>query len=543
MEAIQQSASGNSLISDSENEASFTISRNGDLIHKVYLTTDEITSNGIEKGSRIIKEVEISIGGQMIDRYTQEWQDIWNELTIPKCKAAGFKAMTGNFGLNNYTPTSKLEDKGVHLVQIPLLFWFCRNPGLALPLIALQYHEVKIDFKFNKNTNILHHNQLNNFTNFKLDLYIDYIYLDTDERRRFAQVSHEYLIEQLQIVKVSNSNIQELNINHPVKELIWTSDKEESYTNAKLVLNGLDRFEKQPEEYFQLRQPFDYHTSIPRPNLPNSAQHNFTIFTMERILDDSVFNGGGLTVIDTDDFNTQIENSPSKTSSTTSQGTDANRIMSLNNDFDFNAHIGTNHFLYYPTFSLRANHDSHSNVFDDYDSTKDGITDELRGETGNGLVQDNIYKFPGFFVNPNLLKDQEHDKLKHIFLPKNLDFMRIATDTIASPSFSTESAKSLYSGNLTYRIGNGDNNQSGDNKLNNTNLLSQIKLKRVDGMYDHGVDRGHIQNFADLVGISQAFSYDEAGTTTTQPVINQTYNIRFNEDSVSDIRINTQIMV
>ena len=270
IEAIQQSASGNAVIGDSENEASFTIARNGDLIHKVYLTTNDHTTHGIEHGSQIIKEVEISIGGQMIDRYTQEWQDIWNELTIPKCKAMGFKAMTGNVGKSNYNGTDGVSE-GVKMVQIPLLFWFCRNPGLALPLIALQYHEVKIDFKFNKNTEILH-NEKNinvNYEEFKVDLYIDYIYLDTDERRRFAQVSHEYLIEQIQYLKTNDSTVIDININHPVKELIWTSGGAHhgSYQNAKLVLNGHDRFEPQEEEYFQLRQPYQYHTNIPGYNI------------------------------------------------------------------------------------------------------------------------------------------------------------------------------------------------------------------------------------------------------------------------------------
>ena len=82
---------------------------------------------------------------------------------------------------------------------------------------------------------------------------VDYIYLDTDERRRFAQQSHEYLIEQLQRQNESGTTSMKLNFNHPVKELIWTSDQ--AYTDAKLVLNGHDRFAKQQEEYFQLRQP------------------------------------------------------------------------------------------------------------------------------------------------------------------------------------------------------------------------------------------------------------------------------------------------
>ena len=97
----------------------------------------------------------------------------------------------------------------------------------------------------------------------------DSIYLDTDERRRFAQVSHEYLIEQVQETSASASTTQKLNFNHPVKELVWTSAGD--YTSAKLVLNGHDRFAAQETEYFQLRQPFDHHTAVPAQNLPTAA--------------------------------------------------------------------------------------------------------------------------------------------------------------------------------------------------------------------------------------------------------------------------------
>ena len=100
----------------------------------------------------------------------------------------------------------------------PLKFWFCRNPGLALPLIALQYHEVKLKFTFSSIS------QVNTTGTPSVVVWADYIYLDTDERRRFAQVSHEYLIEQVQIQEGNphNKTSFKLNFNHPVKEIIWT---------------------------------------------------------------------------------------------------------------------------------------------------------------------------------------------------------------------------------------------------------------------------------------------------------------------------------
>jgi len=271
METIQQSFSGDAIVGVDENESSCTISRNGDLIHKIYLTADGSRHN-IKEGSKIIKEVELSIGGQKIDMYTQEWQDIWNELTTTSSKSMGLKSMTSDIGEGGLT--TYVGNSSVRNIQIPLLFWFCRNPGLSLPLIALQYHDVKLNFIFNKITKL---GKSNETTPLNLVLYVDYIYLDTDERKRFAQVSHEYLIEQLQIIETNNDTRINLNFNHPVKELIWTSQSyttSNSYHNAKLVLNGQDRFSKQPEEYFQLRQPFDYHTSIPHQNLPTAATYS-----------------------------------------------------------------------------------------------------------------------------------------------------------------------------------------------------------------------------------------------------------------------------
>ena len=151
-----------------------------------------------------------------------------NKSVYPPTK---FQKLTGNiitddgtayrcFGRNDFYTTT---------------FWFCRNPGLALPLIALQYHEVKINItiserKFLATADVISQAHGKSYTmtalksepdfsNFKL--FADYIYLDTDERRRFAQVSHEYLIEQLQFQELSTDKILNLNFNHPVKELIW----------------------------------------------------------------------------------------------------------------------------------------------------------------------------------------------------------------------------------------------------------------------------------------------------------------------------------
>ena len=266
METIEQTIDGTSTTSANNEVGSVTISRNGDLIHKIYLTS---SSSAITDGSKLIKEVELRIGGTLIDKHTREWMNVWNELTIPASKQAAFKWMTAGHAHTTTTmtdATNKGTDNKLNMIQIPLLFWFCRNPGLALPIIALQYHDIVV--KITAGTN----EDLGN-SPVTYEVWVDYIFLDTDERRRFAQVAHEYLIEQVQIKEESNTSelSVDLNFNHPVKELIWTTPNAnvESQT-TKLELNGNDRFRAMKPEYFQLRQPYEYHTSVPGPNYSNT---------------------------------------------------------------------------------------------------------------------------------------------------------------------------------------------------------------------------------------------------------------------------------
>ena len=241
METIEQTINGTATASGT---GTVTISRNGDLVHKVYVTCADMTAG--TDGTTLINNVELEIGGQRIDKQTTQWNQIWADLTTPESKVDGFKCMIGACGNSN--------TNAVGQVQVPLNFWFCRNPGLALPLIALQYHEVKLKCVWGAAVGTR-------------KVVCDYIYLDTDERRRFAQVSHEYLIEQIQEQNADDSGSFKLNFNHPVKELIWTSNATNSYGTAQLKLNGHDRFSAQEEEYFQLRQPMDYHTAVPGQNI------------------------------------------------------------------------------------------------------------------------------------------------------------------------------------------------------------------------------------------------------------------------------------
>ena len=245
IEAIQQTFNGTAGYGQTVN---CQISRNGDLINRVYLQvllppvnmTNVTHSLGPRYvnyvGLRLIKSVVIEIGGQQIDKHYSDWLYIWNELSLPLGKRYGYDTMVGA----DKDVTSFATLPGTTL-YIPLEFWFCRNVGLALPLIALQYHEVKIKIDFETQANCMMNlkapdnvvdaetavttgqPQIND-----MSLWVDYIFLDTDERRRFAQLSHEYLIEQLQFTgtETLNNNATnriKLNFNHPCKELVWVA--------------------------------------------------------------------------------------------------------------------------------------------------------------------------------------------------------------------------------------------------------------------------------------------------------------------------------
>ncbi len=264
MESIEQTFNGQA---DFGRRVTCTISRNGDLAYKTYLqvTLPEINQNHGSSsvyarwldspGEQLISQVEVEIGGQRIDRQYGDWMHIWNQLTLSKEQERGYYKMIGNTTQLTYVCDPEFANvdgpcaaDGVRQVcaprnalpettlYVPLQFWYCRNPGLALPLIALQYHEVKINLDIRNIEECLWAVDNMNGEGKKVEdaykqslaaasLYVDYIFLDTDERRRMAQNPHEYLIEQLQFTGDesvgSSSNKIKLNLNHPCKELIW----------------------------------------------------------------------------------------------------------------------------------------------------------------------------------------------------------------------------------------------------------------------------------------------------------------------------------
>ncbi len=271
MECIQQTINGSSQVAAaSTTSGTVTVSRNGDLVGRMYLRCDQDTTDGVS-GDLLVSTVELEIGGQQIDKHTQEWLQVWAELTTPDSHAAGYKYLTGGFN-NSLVSGASTYGTSQQSIMVPLQFWFNRNPGLALPLIALQYHEVKVKVTFNASNGNARDGG-NYGTQPTCELWADYIYLDTDERRRFAQVSHEYLIEQLQYQTEGSANTKyKLNFNHPVKELIWTDGDSITTQRTKITLNGHDRIPQQDREYFQVRQPLDHHTAVPGFNVKESER-------------------------------------------------------------------------------------------------------------------------------------------------------------------------------------------------------------------------------------------------------------------------------
>ena len=242
MECIEHTLSGSP---DFGRRVSVQVLRNGDLATRLYL---KVTLNAVidsaftgkfawvrRLGHALMKNVEVEIGGSQIDKHYGTWMDIWYELTHTSENERGWKKCIGD--VEELTALSEARADGTikdaATLFVPLQFWFCRNPGLSLPLIALQYHEVRLNFEFNDaaklgifsagfNTRLLSMKDAS--------LLVDYVYLDTEERRRFAQVGHEYLIEQLQFtgeeaVPTSSSGSTnqkvKLQFNHPTKELVW----------------------------------------------------------------------------------------------------------------------------------------------------------------------------------------------------------------------------------------------------------------------------------------------------------------------------------
>ena len=254
--------------------SSVTLPKNtADLIHKCHIQvqlkkTNNDSSLKDQFGLKLLKRVIVSIDGMDIDAQTGEWMSYWNEYTMEDEKKDGYNEMIGNsttlFGTVE-------EDDDCTTVIIPLMFYFCKTPGLSLPIHALQYSEVKVRVEFNEKVHCI---TGSNISIEKCSLFVDYVFLDVEEKKQILQGAQEFLITQTQELsgKISDSTAHEGNVKldfiHPIKELIWAfqgSDGSMKHmTSAHLTMNGgQKRASERPAKYFRLVQPYDHHSKIP----------------------------------------------------------------------------------------------------------------------------------------------------------------------------------------------------------------------------------------------------------------------------------------
>ena len=349
-ESILQTINGSVAASS---RVTVTISRNGDLLKNLWICynpsllvlpaqTPAVTNMASDLGHAMLGQLELEIGGQLIDRQYGLWLTVWNQLTEQnpigqqgELAVGGAEPMVNQpngaqssrycrMAYTHQVPGASVisTNGGPSEAYIPMKFWFCRNPGLAIPLIALQYHEVKFNITFAAGSTYVA-GGVSNVANCGLNVYADYVYLDTTERRQFAQNAHEYLIDQLQYQSESSSGTSQtstirLNFNHPVKELIWCGTPNATLTAAqsvdfplgpatpqtitnvnaatgattptsgleafnsplvsKVILNGTDRFTQRNIKYFTRCQIWDCHTGFGSTGIADSiAVYSFAL--------------------------------------------------------------------------------------------------------------------------------------------------------------------------------------------------------------------------------------------------------------------------
>ena len=325
IECIEHNFNG---IADFGNKVNFIIPRNGDLVYKIYYEItlpalsqtqagDDLNggtqnsswvgyANGI--GHLLLKEVSVEIGGYIVDNHTSEYLDIWNQLTNNDINT---NEMIGDWESEFSLMTNAIVEK---TYNIPLQFWFCKNTSSALPLIALQYHEVIITTEFRDAASCVRNDTSPGFLANNLEapkdsggsdtiafsdskVLIEYIFLDDNERQKFAQKSLEYIIDTVQYVNDYSLNMNtvsatiDIKLFHPCKELIWVIQDNDSintntvtgnkllnysdldnphlemFKNAKIMMNGMDRFAERNPKYFRSIQPMQRHTRIPNKRI------------------------------------------------------------------------------------------------------------------------------------------------------------------------------------------------------------------------------------------------------------------------------------
>jgi hypothetical protein len=280
MESMEQTLQGTAAFGASS--LTCKVSRNGDALGPVYfkatlpaITSDSDTYCG-RVGFRLLKSVDFRVGGQSIDKHYSNWMHVWTELTHSYDQKRLLDQLVGATDTDLVRDQLTDETGAARTVNVPLLFSFCRNPGLALPLIALQYHEVELRFELSTLAECVNGADSATGSLSNATLWCDYYFFDAEERKEFAANPHEYLIETVQreVHNVSTgTNTLRLTFNHPTKMIVWSGRRSAAtdpltdfthtdgtglLTLGKLKLNGTDRFSQRDATYFNYVQPYQH---------------------------------------------------------------------------------------------------------------------------------------------------------------------------------------------------------------------------------------------------------------------------------------------
>lgn len=301
----------------------------GDLLGKTYLHVMLPRLSAVDKdgnkmpvsycngiGHALIDEITLFIGEQQIDQQNGEWMEIWTQLKTPASQVDALNTMIGKvdgYMDPNLLPGSKSE--GLEL-WIPLQFFFCKDSGLYIPLMAIQFYKIKIAMTISPLSSLFYTpllvtdpdaNILEESSSIVyLELVSEFINLDTEERRKFVSSPHEYLIEQIEytpIVPVPSGQ-QSFSIRseftNPVKEFFLVVQRDymtevnqpfnysslagneiapavladyfplgstlrtDLIKNVMMQLDGIDCFEDPLNAfYLSIVQPYQYHTRTP----------------------------------------------------------------------------------------------------------------------------------------------------------------------------------------------------------------------------------------------------------------------------------------
>lgn len=282
---------------DFGNTVKVKVPKKGDLIAQCYIYF-ELPALSIPAGSTfigwtnsvghvLIEEIELRIGGILIDKRYGYQMELEDELGTPESKRYGQNKLVGRFETVAETETNAT---GVTYYHVPLTFSFSKTFASALPLVALQYHDIEFTIKLRPFSECITFDGVSGPTTIPeitdAKFFIEYIYLDDNERKLFAQSDHQYLIEQLQFTGkksyLANATQAKIDIdfNHCVKELQWVfvedtsednndwfnfsrrSDGLSQMTKANILIDGVERFERRDELFFRLAQPYTRHTRV-----------------------------------------------------------------------------------------------------------------------------------------------------------------------------------------------------------------------------------------------------------------------------------------